>query len=83
MKRVSYNYYCKKLKLDSHLPKKLHYLLHRKPYKNDEECSLFHLKSSFSSQYIYVFIMAFWSCGKNGLIIKISLISTFMAPQPG
>ena len=31
-------------------PKKLCYLLHWKPFKNDEKCLLFHLKSSFRSQ---------------------------------
>ena len=30
--------------------KKLCHLLHRKPFKNDEKCFLFHLKSSFHSQ---------------------------------
>ena len=30
--------------------KKLRYLLHWKPLKNDEKCFLFHLKSSFCSQ---------------------------------
>ena len=38
------------LKSDSNLPKKFCYLLHWKPFKNDEECFLFHLKSSFRSQ---------------------------------
>ena len=31
------------LKLNSHLPKKVVYLLHWKPFKNDEKCFLFHL----------------------------------------
>ena len=47
-------------KLDSHLPKKLSYLLHWKPFKNDEECFLFHLKSSFHSQ---VFKFLSWIFG--------------------
>ena len=39
------------LKSDSQLPKNfLFYLLHRKPFKNDEKCFLFHLTSSFGSQ---------------------------------
>ena len=39
------------LKSDSHLPKKyLCYLFEWKPFKNDEKCFLFHLKSSFRSQ---------------------------------
>ena len=31
---------------------------------------LFHLKSSFRFEGIYVFIMSFWSCRKSGLIRK-------------
>ena len=38
------------LKSDSHLPKQLFYLVQRKPFKNNEKCFLFHLKSSFRSQ---------------------------------
>ena len=34
------------LKSDSHLPNKLFYLLPRNPFKNDETCFLFQLKSS-------------------------------------
>ena len=37
------------LKLDSHLPK-IFYLLQWWPFKNDEKCFFFHLKSSFHSQ---------------------------------
>ena len=55
------------------------YLLHWKPFKNDEKCFLFHLKSSFRSQDTYVFVIAFWSCRKNGLIRKIRLTVEFMA----
>ena len=38
------------LKSDLHLSKKLCYLLDWKPFKNDEKCFLFCLKSSFRSQ---------------------------------
>ena len=38
------------LKSDSHLLKNLFYLRQYKPFKNDEKCFLFHLKSSFCSQ---------------------------------
>ena len=31
-------------------------------FKNDEKCFLFHLKSSFRSQDIEVFVLTFWSC---------------------
>ena len=50
------------------------YLLQRKPFKNDEKCFLFHLKSSFPSQDILT---------KNGLIRKVRLILEFMTSQPG
>ena len=42
------------LKLDFHLPKKLFYLIQWKPFKNEENYFLFHLKSYFSSQYFLV-----------------------------
>ena len=53
---------------DSHLPKK---------------CFLFHLKSSFRSQDIKVFVTTFWAFRKNDLIKKIRLTSKFMTSQPG
>ena len=65
---------CKKVFFNSNsrLPKKnLFCLLHWKPSKDDAKCFLFHLKSSFCSQDIYVFIMTFF------------LISNFLMLQPG
>ena len=59
-------------KLDAHLPK-----------KNCVVCFLFHLKSSFRSQDIEVFVTTFWLCRKNGLTRKVRLTSKFMTPQPG
>ena len=56
------------------------YLLDWKPFKNDEKCFLFYLKSSFCSQDIYVFVRNFWSCRKNSLI---TLASKFLMSQPG
>ena len=35
------------------------------PFKNDEKCFLFHLKSSFRSQDIVVFLLTLWSCRKT------------------
>ena len=35
-----------------------------KSFKNEEKCFLFHLKSSFDSQDISVFVLTFWSCIK-------------------
>ena len=63
--------------------KELHYLLDWMPFKNDEKCFLFHLKSSFRSQDILVFGTTFWSCRKNCLIRKIRSTSKFMTSQPG
>ena len=67
----------------SPLKKHLCYLLHWKPFKNDKKYFIFHLKNSFRSQDIYVFIMTFGSCRKNGLIREIRLISELMMSQPG
>ena len=38
------------LKLGSHLPKKFVSFASKTPFKNDEKCFLFHLKSFFRSQ---------------------------------
>ena len=54
-----------------------------KPFKNNQKCFLFHLKSSFRSQDILIFVLNFWACRKNGFIRKIRLISKFMTLQPG
>ena len=40
-------------------------------------------KSSSRSQDIKIFVLTFWTCWKNILIRKISLISKFMTLQPG
>ena len=45
--------------------KNLFYLLHWKPFKNDEKGFLFHLKSPFRSEDISVFVMTFLSCRKR------------------
>ena len=37
------------------------------------KCFLFHLKSSFHSQDIYVFVTTFWSCRKSSLSREITL----------
>ena len=68
------------LKLDSHLPNKIlqfFNLLQWKSFKNDEKYFLFHLKSSFPDQVIWIFVLTFWSCRKKGLIGKVRLISKF------
>ena len=36
----------------------------KKPFKKAKKCFLFHLKSSFRSQDIYIFVLSFWSCKK-------------------
>ena len=75
------------LKSDSNHPKKKQkkafYFLQWSPFKNDEKCFLYHLKSSFRSQDIYIFVMTFWSYRKSSLIRKISLTEKFMTPLPG
>ena len=71
------------LNSDSHLSKRLCYLLDWKPLKNDEKCILFCLKSYFRSQDIKVLVMTFWSYRKKGFIRKIRLTSKFMTSQPG
>ena len=71
----------KPLNSGSHLPKNL---LHWKPFKNDEKYFfLFHLKSSFRSQDIWVFVTTFWSCRKSSLLRKIRLTSKSTTSQPG
>ena len=44
---------------------------------------LIHLKGSFRSQDIYVFVLTFLVMYKNGLIGKIRLILKFMTSRPG
>ena len=50
------------LKSGSHLLKKTFFLLRWKPFKYDEKCFLFHLKSSFPFRDIYIFVLTFWTC---------------------
>ena len=66
----------KSLKLDCHLPKTLLYLLHRKLFKSDERCFLFHVKRLFRSQDKNLLNLL------NDLIEEIRLISKFMLSQP-
>ena len=54
-----------------------------KPFKNFEKCFLFHLKSSFRSQDIEIFVLTFWSCRRSGLFRKIRFITKFLTSQPG
>ena len=72
-----------RFKSGSRIPKNLFYLLQWKLFKNDENYFLFNLKSSFSSQDIWIFVLTFSSHKKDGLIGKIRLISKFMTSQPG
>ena len=52
-----------------------------KPFDNDEECFLFHRKSSFCSEDIEIFILPFLVRQENGLLGKLRLISKFMTSQ--
>ena len=54
-----------------------------KPFKNDEKCYLFYLKSSFCFQDILNFCPVFLVMQKNGLIRRLRLISKFMTSQTG
>ena len=62
--------------------KNLNHLPYWNSFKIDEKCFLFHLKSSFRSQDISVFVMTFWSRRKNSLIRKTLLTSKFMMSHP-
>ena len=53
-----------------------------KPFKNDEECFLFDLKSHFLSQYLN-FCVDFLVMQLNGLTKNIRLISNFMTSKHG
>ena len=67
------------LKSGSHFPKKFVICL----IENYKKCFLFHLKSSFRSKYISVFVTTFWPYRKSGLIRKTRLTSEFMTSQSG
>ena len=54
-----------------------------KPFKNDQKCFLFQLKSSFLSQDIKVFALIFWSRIKKAWLKRLRSISNFMMSQPG
>ena len=50
--------------------KKMFYLLYLKPFKNDETCFLFHLKISFHSKDIQIFVLTVGSYRKTALLEK-------------
>ena len=72
-----------KLKSDSLLPKKLCYLRDWKSFRNDRTCFLFHLKSSFRFQNIWIFITTTWSSRENSWIRRIRLTWKIMTSQAG
>ena len=47
------------------------------------KCFSFHLKSSFRSQDISIFVLLFWACRKGDLIRRMRLVFKFMMSQPG
>ena len=51
-----------------------------KPFKTDEKCFLFHVKSYFRSRDIYIFVLTFWSC-KLRLILCLLQYSYFPISQ--
>ena len=75
--------YSGQLKSDSHLPKNFVLFASIKTLKNDEECFLFHLKSSFLSSDIQILVLTFSAMWENDLIRKLRLISKFMTSDPG
>ena len=72
------------IKWDTHLPKTVSFAS-RKAFliSYDEKWIFFHLKNSFSSQDIQLFVLTFCLCRKKCLIRKIRLISKFMTSHPG
>ena len=70
------------LKSNSPPPKNLFYLLQRKLFKNDKNCFLFHLESSFHFQDLSISVLTFWSSRKNGLVGNVRLILKFKTSQP-
>ena len=54
-----------------------------KPFKNDENFVLLHVKSSFRSWDIYIFVLTYWLCKKSGLIRRLRLIPKFITSQTG
>ena len=54
-----------------------------KPSKNDENSFLFHLKSSFRSRDIRIFVFTFYTLQKIGRIRNQSKITKFVTSQPG
>ena len=63
------------LNSDSHLPKKNFHLLQWQPFKNDEKCFLFYLKSSFRSQDIGI---KGYQVMKFGQLIEYNKINIFL-----
>ena len=67
----------------SHLPQKFSFLYFNKgPFKMIKN-SLFHLKSTFRSEDISIFLLAFFSHVGNGLTKKLRLLSKFMTSHTG
>ena len=59
LQRKTINLYLLYRKCSLKLDLKSGYLLHRKPFKDDEKCFQLHLKSSFCSRNIEVFVIIF------------------------
>ena len=57
-------------------------LITESPLEMMKNASYFTLKALFVLK-IFIFVMTFWSCRKNGSIRKIMLISKSMMSQPG
>ena len=70
------------LRSDSYLPKNLFICFNDSPSKIMKNGFYFILKALFFFK-IFKFSSTFWAYRKNGLMRKISLISTFMTSQSG
>ena len=71
------------IKGGSRLPEKFALSAWLKALENDEKRFLFHLRSTFWSEDIYIFDLTFSVMQENGLVRNLRLISAFVASQLG
>ena len=74
------------LKSDYHLPKNCFICFPESPFKTIKNVFYYTLNAFYCtlcSQNIQIFVLTFWSRGRNSLIRKIKLISKSMTSRPG
>ena len=55
-----------RIKVELSRSKKVPFICYNEnPFQNDKKCFLFHVKSSFRSLDIYIFVLIFWLCRKR------------------